>query len=73
MSLCLLRLSNAISLKSVKEHPPSVSLPLYGGSFDYNKEYHEEFNELVEEAERKIVKEKTKKMLTRKNHLLKSR
>ena len=73
MSLCLLRLSNAISLKSVKEHPPSVSLLLYGGSFDYNEEYHEEFNELVEEAERKIVKEKSKKMLTRKNHLLKSR
>ena len=31
---------------------------MQGGSFDQNEEYDAEFNEMVKEAERKIVKEK---------------
>ena len=36
-----------------------MSSLLHGGSFDQNEEYDAEFSEI--EAERKIVKEKTKK------------
>ena len=49
------------SSKSVLERSPSVSSLLNGGSFDQSKEYDAEFNETVKEAERKMVKEKTKK------------
>ena len=49
------------SSKSVQERSPSASSLLNGGSFDQNKEYDAEFNETVKEAERKMVKEKTKK------------
>ena len=38
-----------------------MSSLLNGGSFDQNEEYEAEFNEMVNEAERKIAKEKTKK------------
>ena len=38
-----------------------MSSLLNGGSFDQNEEYDAEFNEMVNEAERKITKEKTKK------------
>ena len=34
---------------------------LNGGSFDQNEEYNAEFNEMMKETKRKIVKEKTKK------------
>ena len=48
------------SSKSVQEHSPPVSLLLNGESFDQNKEYDGEFNEMVKEAKRKVVKEKRK-------------
>ena len=48
------------SSKSVQEHLPPVSLLLNGGSFDQNEEYDGEFNEMVKEAKRKVVKEKRK-------------
>ena len=51
----------ACSPKSVQERSRSVSSLLNGGSFDQNEEYDAEFNEMVKEAEIKIVKEKTKK------------
>ena len=38
-----------------------MSSLLNGGSFDQNEEYDVEFNEMVNETERKIAKEKTKK------------
>ena len=46
------------SSKSVQECSRSMSLLLNGGSFDQNKEYNPEFNEMVKVAERKIGKEK---------------
>ena len=49
------------SSKSVQECSRSVSLLLNGRSFDQNKEYDPEFNEMVKVAERKIAKEKKQK------------
>ena len=46
-------------LKLVQERTPSVPWVLNRGSFDHNEEYDAEFDEMVKEAERKIVK-KTK-------------
>ena len=49
------------SSKSVQERSPFVSSLLNGGFFDQNEECNAEINEMVKEAERKIVKEKQKR------------
>ena len=49
------------SSKSVRERSPFVSSLLNGGFFDQNEECNAEINEMVKEAERKIVKEKQKR------------
>ena len=61
------------SSKSVQERLPSVSSLLNGRS--KNEEWDVEFNEMMKEAERKIVKRKKKKKrkkVIRKNNLLMS-
>ena len=49
------------SSKSVRERSPFVLSLLNGGFFDQNEECNAEINEMVKEAERKIVKEKQKR------------